>query len=253
MAGRREVAMSKSNPAIEASSPAVNSPAAVNDLSANLRRLDRLASLGVVSASVAHEIKNGLVAISTFVELLAAKGEDKEMAAVVMKELGRINSLVTQLMRFATPKPPAFARTSAHDLLDHALRLLEHQMKGRMISLKRDFRAAPDFIHADESQLQQVFMNLLLNAAEAVGSNGEVTVATENTGSQLLVFIRDSGVGITKENLSRLFEPFFTTKKNGTGLGLAICQRVVEEHRGKIEVSSELGQGSVFIVSLPRE
>lgn len=245
--------MSKSIPASETGSTAVNPPAVNTDLSENLRRLDRLASLGVVSASVAHEIKNGLVAISTFVELLAAKGEDKEMAAVVMKELGRINSLVTQLMRFATPKPTAFARTSAHALLDHALRLLEHQMKGRMISLKRDFRAAPDFIFADESQLQQVFMNLLLNAAEAVGSNGEVTVATETTGSQLLVFIRDSGVGITKENLARLFEPFFTTKKNGTGLGLAICQRVVEEHRGKIEVSSEPGQGSVFIVSLPRE
>ena len=231
----------------------VNPPAASGDLTDNLRRLDRLANLGLVSASASHEIKNGLVAISTFVELLAAKGEDREMAAVVMKELHRINSLVTQLMRFAAPKPAAFAKTSTHDLLDHALRLLEHQMKGRMISLKRDFRAAPDTIRADESQLQQVFMNLLLNAAEAVGSDGEVTVGTEIAGAHLLVFIRDTGMGITKENLSRLFEPFFTTKKNGTGLGLAICQRVLEEHHGKIEVHSEPGQGSVFIVSLPRE
>ncbi len=234
-------------------STAVNPPVVNGDLTENLRRLDRLANLGLVSASASHEIKNGLVAISTFVELLAAKGEDKEMAAVVLKELHRINSLVTQLMRFSAPKAPAFAKTSTHELLDHALRLLEHQMKGRMISLKRDFRAAPDTIRADESQLQQVFMNLLLNASEAVGNNGEVTVGTETAGAHLLVFIRDSGMGIIKENLSRLFEPFFTTKKNGTGLGLAICQRVVEEHLGKIEVHSEPGQGSVFIVSLPRE
>ena len=157
------------------------------------------------------------------------------------------------MLRYSAPKPTEFTAVGAHELLDHSLRLLEHQMSGRLITLKRDFRATPDTIHADESQLQQVFMNILLNAVEAVGSNGEVIVGTENAGTHMLVFIRDTGMGITKENLSRLFEPFFTTKKNGTGLGLAICQRVIEEHRGKIEIHSEPGNGSAFIITLPRE
>ena len=231
----------------------VNPPAAASDLSTNLRRLDRLANLGQVSASVAHENKNGLVAIGTFMELLLPKGDDKEMTDLVRKELARINSLVTQMLRYSAPKPTEFTKVGAHDLLDHSLRLLEHQMSGRLITLKRDFRATPDTIHADESQLQQVFMNILMNAVEAVGSNGEVTVGTENAGAHMMVFIRDTGMGIAKENLSRLFEPFFTTKKNGTGLGLAICQRVIEEHRGKIEIHSEPGNGSAFIITLPRE
>ena len=175
------------------------------------------------------------------------------MTDLVRKELARINSLVTQMLRYSAPKPTEFTNVGAHELLDHSLRLLEHQMSGRLITLKRDFRATPDTIHADESQLQQVFMNILLNAVEAVGSNGEVIVGTENAGAHMLVFIRDTGMGITKENLSRLFEPFFTTKKNGTGLGLAICQRVIEEHRGKIEIHSEPGKGSAFIITLPRE
>jgi len=243
--------MSHGEPEKKTGSAAVKVSAAANDLSDNLRRLDRLANLGLVSASVAHEIKNGLVAISTFVEMLLQKSEDREMAEVVWRELKRIDSLVTQMLRYSAPKPPAFSKMHTHDLLDRSLRLLEHQMSGRMIALKRDYRAAPDAVHGDESQLQQAFMNLLLNAVEAVGNDGEVSIATENAGRHLKIFIRDTGSGISKENLSRLFEPFFTTKKNGTGLGLAICQRIAEEHRGKIEVRSETGKGSTFIVSLP--
>ncbi|MDR3456643.1 MAG: ATP-binding protein [Verrucomicrobiae bacterium] len=234
-------------------STAVNTTAVSTDLSANLRRLDRLANLGLVSASVAHEIKNGLVAIGTFVEMLAEKGEDKEMTEVVRRELRRINALTSQMLRYSAPKPAAFTKVRTHELLDHSLRLLEHQMSGRLITLKREYHAAPDLIHGEEAQLQQAFMNLFLNAVEAVGSNGEVCVTTGNNGAHLQVSVRDSGPGIPQENLSRLFEPFFTTKKNGTGLGLAISQRIIEEHRGQIEVRSETGKGSVFVVSLPHE
>jgi two-component system sensor histidine kinase HydH len=232
---------------------AVNSAAVATDLSANLRRLDRLANLGLVSASVAHEIKNGLVAIGTFVEMLAEKGEDKEMTDVVRRELARINSLTSQMLRYSAPKPVAFAKVPTHELLDHSLRLLEHQMSGRLITLKRGYHATQDAVHGEEAQLQQVFMNLFLNAVEAVGHNGEVSVTTENDGAYLKIFVRDSGPGISADNLDRMFEPFFTTKKNGTGLGLAITQRIIEEHRGKIAIQSEIGKGSVFIVSLPHE
>lgn len=234
---------------------AVNFSAVAPEFQANLRRLDRLANLGLVSASAAHEIKNGLVAISTFVDLLLQKGEDEEMAHVVRRELKRIDSLVTQMLRFAAPKPTVFAAVKIHELINHSLRLLEHQMSGRMITLTRQFQAEADTLRADESQLQQAFMNVLLNAVEAIGSNGELAVATEiaedkNGSRWLKISIRDTGSGVSPENLSRLFEPFFTTKKNGTGLGLAITRRIVEEHRGTIDVKSEARRGSTFVISL---
>jgi two-component system, NtrC family, sensor histidine kinase HydH len=237
------------------SSIVVSSSGSAGDLQENLRRLDRLANLGLVSASAAHEIKNGLVSINVFIELLLQKGDDQEMAAVVRRELKRIDSLVTQMLRFAAPKPRAFTVINIHQVLDHSVRLLEHQMSGCMIALERDYKAENDVLRADESQLQQAFMNLLLNAVEAVGNNGTLSISTEIAAGEdgirrLKISIRDTGMGITPENLSHLFEPFFTTKKNGTGLGLSITRRIVEEHRGVMEVLSEPGRGSTFIISL---
>ena len=218
----------------------------------NLRRLDRLASLGALSASMAHEIKNGMVAVQTFVDLLAQKNQDAELAGVAGRELQRINTIVTQMLRFAAPKAAAFSTVPAHELLDHSLRLLQHQIGAKMISLRRDYQAAPDTVHGDDAQLQQVFMNLLLNAIEAMGTNGVLTVSTEITdGKQLQIQIRDTGAGVARENLGRLFEPFFTTKKNGTGLGLAISKRIALEHQGEIHLQSAVNQGSTFTLSLP--
>jgi len=237
---------------------AASQPAVIADLQASLQRLDQLANLGRVAANVAHEIKNGLVAINTFMELLLEKSADREMAGVVQRELKRIDNLVTQILRLSAPRTAEVKTVRVHDLLDHSLRLLEHQMKTRLIMLKRNYRAPADAVRGDESQLQQAFMNLLLNAVEAMGNNGELSVTTEiitdtDGRRRLKIFIRDTGPGIAPENLSRLFEPFFTTKKNGTGLGLAICQRVVQEHQGSIEVESKDGNGSTFIITLPAE
>ncbi|MGO8766097.1 MAG: two-component system sensor histidine kinase NtrB [Limisphaerales bacterium] len=221
----------------------------------NMRRLDRLANLGTLSAGVAHEIKNGLTPIKTFIELLIQKSDEKELAEVVAKELSRIDSMASQMLKFASPKPAMFSSIEVHDVLEHSLRLLQHQISGKMISVKRDFRAKPNFARADEAQLQQVFMNILFNALEAMGPNGTLIVITdlaEQEGKKnLLVKIQDTGIGITTENLSRLFEPFFTTKKNGTGLGLVISQHIVQQHQGKIEVKSEVHKGSTFTISLP--
>ncbi len=250
--------MSASHSEKKSSRPVEPASAAGNDLQDNLRRLDRLANLGLVSASLAHEIKNGLVAIKTYVEILLEKGEDREMAGVVRRELVRIDGLATQMLRLSAPKSKALAPVPIHHLLDLSLRLLEHQMSGRMIVLKRDYRAGSDLVRGDESQLQQAFMNLVLNGVEAIGSNGELTVRTETApggpgGNTLKIYFQDTGPGISPEHLSRLFEPFFTTKQNGTGLGLAISRRVAEDHLGNIEVVSELGRGSTFIISLAAE
>jgi two-component system, NtrC family, sensor histidine kinase HydH len=253
-----EIKMSPDDSEKKSDSTAVSSSVGALDLQENLRRLDRLANLGLVSASIAHEIKNGLVSINVFVELLLQKGDDREMTDVVRRELKRIDSLVTQMLRFSAAKPRVFATVNLHQLLDHSVRLLEHQMSGRLITLVRDYKAVPDTVRADESQLQQAFMNLLINAIEAVSNSGEVSVSTEiapNAAGVRCVktSIRDTGMGITPENLARLFEPFFTTKKNGTGLGLSITRRIIEEHGGTIEIKSEAGRGSTFIVSLLAE
>ena len=233
----------------------LNHPVSAPEFDQNMRRLDRLASLGMLSASMAHEIKNGMVAVKTFVDLLAQKNPEAELTGLAARELQRINAIVTQMLRFAAPKPATFATVRAHELLDRTLRLLQHQVGAKMISLQRNYRAAPDTVRGDDAQLQQVFMNLLLNAIEAMGANGVLTVGTEiaEDGGQrrLKIHIQDTGVGIARENLARLFEPFFTTKKDGTGLGLAIAKRIALEHQGAIEARSEIAKGSTFTLSLP--
>jgi signal transduction histidine kinase len=223
---------------------------------ANLQRLDRLANLGTLSAGIAHEIKNGLVPIRTFIQLMLEKSDDRELAVTVERELKRIDSMVSQMLRFAAPKPVAFAPVKVQDVLEVSLRLLQHQIDEKMISVTRDFQAAPGVVDGDEAQLQQVLMNLLLNAVEAMTVDGALTISTkisreEGGANQLEIHVKDTGIGIRKENLDRIFEPFFTTKKNGTGLGLAITQRVVWEHKGRIEAKSETGKGATFIISLP--
>jgi len=222
----------------------------------NMRRLDRLASLGTLSASLAHEIKNGMVAIKTFTDLLLQKGQDTELTEVVSRELQRINAIVTQMLRFAAPRAATFTTVHVHELLDHSLRLLHHQIAGKSISLQRRYEARGDLVRGDDAQLQQAFMNLLLNALEAMNKEGVLTVATASTedkqGTRLVhVHIQDTGVGIAREHLGRLFEPFFTTKTNGTGLGLAISQRIAHEHHGAIQAQSEVNRGSTFSFSLP--
>jgi signal transduction histidine kinase len=227
---------------------------AVSD--ANLQRLDRLANLGTLSAGIAHEIKNGLVPIRTFIQLMLEKSDDRELAVTVDRELKRIDSMVSQMLRFAAPKPVAFAKVRPQDVLETSLRLLQHQIAEKLITVTRDYQAAPGVVDGDEAQLQQVVMNLLLNAVEAMTLNGALTVSTSVVGDEggiarVEIRVKDTGVGIRKENLERIFEPFFTTKRNGTGLGLAISQRVVWEHQGRIEAQSETGKGATFIISLP--
>jgi signal transduction histidine kinase len=221
----------------------------------NMRRLDRLAGLGTLSASMAHEIKNAMVAIRTFVDLLALKNQESELTEVVGRELHRINTIASQMLQLATPRTAKFNTVQIHDLLDQSLRLLQHRIYEKTISLRRNYQAAPDTARGDDAQLQQVFINLLLNAIEAMGPSGLLTVGTEIAecgGQRLLkIHIQDTGIGVERKHLKRLFEPFFTTKKNGTGLGLAISKRIALEHHGAIEARSDIAKGSIFTLTLP--
>jgi two-component system, NtrC family, sensor kinase len=161
-------------------------------------------------------------------------------------------------LKFAVPAQPIFATTSVHKILDRALLLAQHRVEGRQITFDRKFLAEKDMLDGDGYQLEQAFINLLLNAVEAINVNGTLTLSTESIadgegGSKPWMRIRvaDTGAGIAQENMGRLFEPFFTTKQNGTGLGLAVTRRIIEEHNGSIQVESQSGQGTTFTLLLP--
>jgi two-component system, NtrC family, nitrogen regulation sensor histidine kinase GlnL len=220
------------------------------------QQLERLANLGMLSASMSHEIKNGLQAVKTFVDVLLEKNPNEELGELVRHELDRVNAIVTQILRIASPGAAGFKAVRSHDLLEHSLRLLKPYTSMKLINLQKNYHASPDTVHGDDALLQQVVMNLLFNALDAMGPNGTLTVGTEigesEEGARVLkIHIQDTGTGIAPENEARLFEPFFTTKKNGTGLGLAICQRIIQEHRGVILAQRNTGLGSTFSIHLP--
>lgn len=230
-----------------------------------MRRLNRLASIGTLAASVAHEIKNAMVPVQTFLGLLLEKNPENELAGTVRREMERVNAIVSRMLKFSAPAKPAFTSIRLHELLDHSLRLVQHRVEGKLISLQRQFNASPDSFNGDDHQLEQAFLNLLLNAVDAMGSEGVLTVSTDvptgddqlelreggNPSGFLRVRITDTGAGIPPENLGPIFEPFFTTKQDGTGLGLAVTRTIIAEHNGVIRVESQPGKGTTFMVLLP--
>jgi signal transduction histidine kinase len=225
----------------------------------SLRRLDRLASAGTLSAGMAHEIRNALVAVKTFVDLLLEKNKGEELAEIVSQEMVRMVSMVSQILKFAVPAHPVFTAMSVHKILDRTLLLAQHRVEGRLITFERKFQAETDVLDGDMHQLEQAFVNLLLNGVEAINASGTLAVTTELLPGDdgqvprrwMRIRVSDSGAGITQENMGRMFEPFFTTKQNGTGLGLAVTRRIIEEHNGSIRVESQPGQGTIFTVMLP--
>ncbi|MEO6182871.1 MAG: ATP-binding protein [Verrucomicrobiota bacterium] len=240
----------------------LNDFSSVEKLEEKLAQIDRLASIGTLSVSMAHEIKNALVAVKTFVDLLVTRNPQDELSALVRREMARIDSIVSQMLTFSGPAKPNLLPIRLHDVLNHSLRLVQHQIAQKNIRLDRSFAAATDVVKGDDYQLKQAFLNLLFNAVEATPTNGTLTVFTEEAGSkadalhengatEIRVIIRDSGLGISSENLTRVFEPFFTTKPKGTGLGLPITRRIVHEHNGTIAVESEPDKGATFSIVFP--
>jgi nitrogen-specific signal transduction histidine kinase len=250
---------------------------AIKRLELQIRRSDRLASLGTLSAGMAHEIKNPLVSLKTFAQLLPERYQDSDFrdtfSNLIGHEIDRIDSLVNQLLRFARPAKPILKPLHAHEILEKALTLVGHRLYQKDIKLNRSWQADLDTIHGDADQLEQVFLNFFLNAMDAMKTHGELSVKTEIRSSEqwmsplgsangegnghgrareaLLITIRDSGEGIRAEDIPHVFDPFFTTKDYGTGLGLSVVHGIIQEHGGQIEVESELDKGTAFHISLP--
>ena len=240
-------------------------------LEMQIRRSDRLASLGTLSAGMAHEIKNPLVSIKTFAQLLPERYQDSDFRetffSLIGHEVDRIDSLVNQLLRFARPAKPVLKPMHVHEILEKALLLVGHRLHQKDVKLIRSWRAEVDTIHADSDQIEQVFLNFFLNALDAMKFGGSLTIATEIGSTQmwpavlpgdpgnvreiLRVTVEDDGSGIKPEDVPHVFDPFFTTKDYGTGLGLSVVHGIVQEHGGQIEVESELDRGTSFHILLP--
>ncbi len=228
----------------------------VRELDQNLAQLVRLASIGTLSAGMAHEIKNAMVAVNTFIDILVNKHSDSELAPIVSREIRRIDHIVAQMLRVSGPKRTVFQAVRLHELLEHALSVAQHRLAGSRILLEKHLAAEPDLVMGDGSQLEQAFVNLLFNAIEAMGNHGKLTVSSvlarrdDNTPVVCLT-VKDTGSGIPPECLDRVFEPFYTTKTTGNGLGLVITRRIILDHRGTIGVQSWPGVGTEFTVEIP--
>lgn len=240
-------------------------------LEMQIRRSDRLASLGTLSAGMAHEIKNPLVSIKTFAQLLPERYQDSDFRetffSLIGHEVDRIDSLVNQLLRFARPAKPLLKPMHVHEVLEKALLLIGHRLYQKDIKLTRSWQAEVDTIHADADQIEQVFLNFFINALDAMKAGGSLTVATDIGTTEtwptalpgdakevreiLRVTVEDDGSGIKPEDVPHVFDPFFTTKDYGTGLGLSVVHGIVQEHGGQIEVESELARGTSFHILLP--
>jgi two-component system, NtrC family, sensor kinase len=220
---------------------------------------EKLASLGKMAAGVAHEINNPLTSILINTHLMLEKLEKRhefyENLSLIADETSRCSQIIKGLLEFARQNPPQKVPISVNELIERTTQLLENQASFQNIRIVKDLDQSLPPVKLDKSKIQQVFWNLMLNSCQAMPKGGQLSISSKLSPDQKYIEVRfiDNGVGIPKENLNKLFDPFFTTKGSGTGLGLAVSYGIIHQHLGKIEVKSELGQGTVFTLSFPVE
>jgi signal transduction histidine kinase len=223
---------------------------------AQLIRSEKLAALGQLAAGIAHEIRNPLTSINILIhsmtENLPSVDSSKEDLIVIEEEIHRINEIVDQFLRFAKPAPPLFKKADVVSIVEETLQLLKPQIENQNIVVEKEYQALP-MILMDREQIKQAILNLLMNAIQAMPGGGRLVLSARNSEDGLWTYIsiRDSGMGISEEDMNKLFDPFFSTKEGGIGLGLSITHRIIDQHHGKIEVESTPEGGTLFTVWLP--
>jgi len=225
-----------------------------------LLRAGKMAALGELAAGVAHEINNPLTGVLTFSSLILRKVDEnhpwKRDLENIVQQTTRCRNIVRGLLDFARQRKPDKKEWDVHTLIDRTITLVENQARFQNIKIVKEFKTGIPMLFLDGDQIQQVFMNIIINAADAMaGDGGTLTIRTNMKDGAVEVSFTDSGCGIAKEHLSKLFDPFFTTKETGkgTGLGLAISYGIIQSHGGDIEVESQVGKGSTFRIRLPIE
>jgi len=228
----------------------------VRRLQDEIRRTEKLAAIGGLAAGVAHEIRNPLSSIKGIASYYKGKfedgSEDKEMAGVMIEEVDRLSRVISELLEFARPTKLNRKPSNINELLKHSTRLVEQEAAAKKNEIQLNLASGSVKADVDPDRLTQCFLNLFLNAMQAIESGGRLTVSSSTgVNGYVAIDIKDSGSGIAAEDLSKIFDPYFTTKPKGTGLGLAIVHKVIEAHEGQIRVRSTIGQGTVFSIVLP--
>ncbi len=229
----------------------------VEEMQAQLIRAEKMASLGQLAAGIAHEINNPLTGVLSFAFLVRddtrLDPSLKPDMDVIIEETQRCAKIVKGLLEFSRARAPLKKEVCLNELIESVTSLLERQSSFLDIAIIKEFDPDLPRLPVDPNQLQQVFMNMFVNASHAMPDGGRITVRTntDRAGKCVSVEIADTGCGIPEENLGRIFDPFYTTKKDGTGLGLSISYGIIRNHGGQIDVKSEVGEGTTFIIRLP--
>lgn len=222
-----------------------------------LRHADRLSALGKLSAGIAHEVRNPLASIKGTAEIFSDKfkpgDKEYEFAKILIKEVNRLDKVVEELLDFARPKPLELKLSNINDIIQSVLKLTGHQISNSRIDLETQFAKDMPPVNVDPEQMKQIFLNLVINAVQAMPDGGALRIGSYQNGSEVVCEFSDTGMGISKEQQENLFTPFFTSKANGTGLGLAIAYKIIESHKGKIKYTTQENQGTTFVISLPIE
>jgi signal transduction histidine kinase len=224
-----------------------------DELEKRIYQSEKLALLGELAAGAAHEIRNPLAVIQGFLTLMNESLEDVDKdnfhIPLLLKEFKRIDSIVDEMLLIAKPGAPMLKEVYLEDIVEEILPLFDSNETDQEITFKLDIERTRLLL--DSKQITQVFYNLIRNSCEAIGDKGWISISSKIQNGLYQLFIQDSGQGISSEIQQRLFDPFQTTKESGTGLGLTIVQRIIENHNGKIELISNEGEGSLFLISLP--
>jgi len=229
----------------------------LRQLNEQLIRTEKLAAMGTLAAGVAHEVNNPLASISSLIQMMQARknldDETNGKLKLISTQIQRITQVTKDMMDFARVRPAAKSSVDINRVIETSLRLASFDKSFQSLRLRKSFAENLPEVFADTDQLQQVFLNLFLNARDAMPEGGELSIKTSNSNRQIQIAVADSGTGIDARNLKRIFDPFFTTKSTGkgTGLGLAVCYGIITAHGGKIEVSSSGKSGTTFFVMLP--
>ena len=222
-----------------------------------MARAEHLATLGELAAGLAHEIRNPLAGIAGVVEVMSkdlpANSPSRAVTGDVQKEIRHIQDILNDLLFYARPRPPAFHPSDLNATIEQAVMLARQQVRNKPVQLLFTPNPALPLVDHDPALIQQVVLNLLLNGIQAISGAGKVEVSATLEQHQAIVEVADTGRGIPSDALHKIFKPFFTTRSEGTGLGLSLANGIVQSHGGKIEVSSEPGKGSRFLIELPLE
>ena len=221
-----------------------------------MSRAEHMATLGEMATGLAHEIRNPLAGIAGVIEIIGRDLPSTSPARAVVKdvrqEITRINRIVTDLLQTARPHPPRVRKSDLNTTVEHAVMLGRQQALAKSVEIKLHKDPSLPEVEHDSDQIHQVMLNLLLNALQAVDpKNGTIAVTLERKNGSAVIEVADNARGISPDHLPNIFRPFFTTKGDGTGLGLSLARRIVEDHQGRIDVTSTVGKGTTFAVVLP--